>query len=146
MRLRILLPTEVLVDEAVAKVVSEAENGAFCLLPRHRDFVTALVPGILTFLDTNQIEGFVAIGEGILVKSGPDLSVSTRNAVRGTDLGILRDLVARRFGILNEKERIARSAIAKLEADFARRFIEFGTTATGSYRPNGTISGGTTRV
>jgi F-type H+-transporting ATPase subunit epsilon len=37
MRLKVLLPTMVLVDEAVSKVVAEAENGAFCLLPKHVD-------------------------------------------------------------------------------------------------------------
>ena len=38
MRLKVLLPTPVLEDEEVAKVVAGAENGSFCLLPRHVDF------------------------------------------------------------------------------------------------------------
>ena len=42
MHLKVLLPTRVLVDEAVSKVVAEAENGSFGLLPRHVDFVAAL--------------------------------------------------------------------------------------------------------
>ena len=45
MRLKVLLPTKVLIDEEVTKVVAEAENGSFCILPRHIDFVSALVPG-----------------------------------------------------------------------------------------------------
>ena len=47
MRLRVLLPTELLLDEQAEKIVTEAENGSFCMLPRHVDFVAALVPGIL---------------------------------------------------------------------------------------------------
>jgi F-type H+-transporting ATPase subunit epsilon len=47
MRLKILLPTEIILDKEVIKVVAEAENGYFCLLPRHVDFVSTLVPGIL---------------------------------------------------------------------------------------------------
>ncbi|GAH09245.1 unnamed protein product, partial [marine sediment metagenome] len=31
----------------VKKVVAEAENGWFCLLPKHVDFTTSLTPGIL---------------------------------------------------------------------------------------------------
>ena len=52
MRLRVLLPTEVLLEEEVTKVVAEAENGSFGLLPRHIDFVAALAPGILSFEST----------------------------------------------------------------------------------------------
>ena len=35
MKLKILIPTEVLVDREVTKVIAEAENGNFCLLPHH---------------------------------------------------------------------------------------------------------------
>ena len=49
MRLKVLLPTKILIDEEVTKVVAEAEDGSFCILPRHIDFVSALVPGIFSF-------------------------------------------------------------------------------------------------
>ncbi len=49
MRLRVLLPTQVLLDREVNKLTAEAEDGAFGMLPRHIDFVTMLVPGILTY-------------------------------------------------------------------------------------------------
>ena len=47
MKLKVLLPTEIFINEEVEKVVAEADNGYFCLLPRHVDFVSALVPGLL---------------------------------------------------------------------------------------------------
>ena len=53
MKLMVLLPTEVLIDEEARKITAEAQNGSFCLLPRHIDFVTALVPGILSFEDAS---------------------------------------------------------------------------------------------
>jgi len=126
MKLQVLLPTEVLVDESVTKVIAEAENGSFCLQPRHTDFVAALLPGIVTFVTPAGDEQFVGVADGVLVKSGADVRVSTRSAVRGTDLGTLRQLVAERFLVLDDREKVARSAIAKLEADFVRRFLEFG--------------------
>ena len=49
MRLKVMLPTERLVDEEVTKVIAEATNGSFCLLPRHIDFIAPLVPGLLQF-------------------------------------------------------------------------------------------------
>ena len=126
MNLKVLLPTHILIDEEVQKVVAEAQNGAFCLLPRHTDFVTALVPGILSFVDRAGNEQFLAADEGILVKSGLQVRVSTRHAVRGEDLGRLRQMVREQFEVLDERERAVRSAIARLEADFVRRFLEYG--------------------
>lgn len=123
MRLKVLLPTHVLIDQAVTKVIAEAENGFFCLLPRHVDFVTALAPGMLSFISAEDEEEFLAVDEGILVKCGPEVLVSTRNAVAGPDLGALRQTIAEQFRLLDEREKMTRSALAKLEADFVRRFI-----------------------
>lgn len=124
MRLKVLLPTEILIDEAVKKVTAEAENGSFCLLPRHADFVAALVPGLLFFVSAENEEVFLAVDEGILVKCGPQVTVSTRSAVCGPDLGTLKRTIEEQFSVLDEHERVARSAVVKLEADLVRRFIE----------------------
>ena len=125
MRLTVLLPTEILVDEEVAKVVAEAQNGSFCLLPRHIDFVAALVPGLLSFVKTaDGAEEFLAADEGLLVKCGPQVLVSTRQAVRGEELGLLRETVEKTFKVLSDQEKRARSALANLEANFIRRFLK----------------------
>ena len=124
MRLQVLLPTEVLVDEQVIKVIAEAENGAFCLLPRHIDFVAALVPGVLCFCGNEGEENFAAIDEGVLVKCGRDVFVSTLNGVRGSDLDALQSMVEKRFLELDEHERKSRTALARLEAGTLRGFRE----------------------
>ena len=125
MRLTVLLPTEILVDEEVAKVVAEAQNGSFCLLPRHIDFVAALVPGLLSFVKTaDGAEEFLAADEGLLVKCGPQVLVSTRQAVRGGELGLLRETVEKTFKVLTDQEKRTRSALANLEANFIRRFLK----------------------
>jgi F-type H+-transporting ATPase subunit epsilon len=124
MKLKVLLPDQVLVDEEAAKVVAEAENGSFCLLPRHVDFAAALSPGILIFVDQQGREVFLALDEGVLVKQGAEVLVSSRWGVRGDKLGELRQLVDRQFSELDEHEVKARSAMAKIEAGFVRRFLE----------------------
>jgi F-type H+-transporting ATPase subunit epsilon len=124
MRLKVLEPSRVVVDEPAAKVVAEAANGSFCLLPRHVDFVAALVPGILSFLDEEGGEVFLAVDRGILVKRGAEVLVSTRAAVRGADLGALRATVRDEMERLDEREARARSALAKLEAGFVRSFLD----------------------
>jgi F-type H+-transporting ATPase subunit epsilon len=124
MKLKVWAPTEVLLMEEVNKVKAEAENGWFCILPRHVDFVTALVPGILIFeLPCGRTE-YLAIDHGILVKCGPDVSVSTRNAARGADLGKLRATVETHFRGLREKEQTTRMFEAKLEAELVRQLME----------------------
>jgi F-type H+-transporting ATPase subunit epsilon len=124
MELKVLLPAEVLIEEDVTKVVAEAHNGFFCLLPRHVDFVAALVPGILSYEIGSGREVFLAVDEGILIKCSQEVLVSTRNAVRGPDLGQLRLTVVEKFEALDEREKSARSAMAKIEAGFVRRFLE----------------------
>ena len=124
MKLKIWIPTEVVFEGEVTKVKAEAENGWFGVLPRHVDFVTSLVPGILAFeLPEKQTE-YLAIDHGILVKCGAEVSVSTRNAVRGADLSTLREAVAKQFRTLHEKELAAHELEAKLEADLVRQLME----------------------
>ena len=123
MRLLVLLPTAVLIDQEVAKVVAEAENGSFCILPRHIDFVAALVPGIFSFVSDEE-EEFLAIDEGILVKCASQVTVSTRKAMRSRDLGMLKRAIREEFRALDEREKKTRTILAKLEADFARSVFE----------------------
>lgn len=124
MRLTVLLPMEILLDEEVRKITAEAENGHFCLLPRHADFVAALVPGLLSFIDQAGEEQFLALNEGILVKCGADVSIATGNAARGHNLAEMQQIVENQFALLNEREKSARSAVARLEASFVRGILE----------------------
>ena len=130
MRLKVSLPTKVLIDRDVTKVIAEAENGSFCILPRHIDFVAALVPGILSFEKTPYLntgtaeEEFLAVDEGILVKRDIEVMVSTRKAVRGKNLGTLKQIVEEEFRNLDEREKKTRSILTKLELDFARRIFQ----------------------
>jgi len=124
MNCKILLPSEVFYNQEVLKVVAEAANGSFCLLPQHVDFVAALVPGLLRMVVPEGREEFYAIDEGILVKKGHEVAVSTRNAIKVPDLGGLKGIIEERFKTLDDKEKAARTAAARLEADLVRRFME----------------------
>jgi F-type H+-transporting ATPase subunit epsilon len=124
MRLKLLVPTHVVVDEQVTKIVAEGEHGCFCLLPRHVDFLAALVPGLLSFEDESGQEHFAAVDEGVLVKRGDEVLVSSHQAIRGGHLGELRDVVRVQFSQLDDRERAAHAAAAKLEASFLRGYWE----------------------
>jgi F-type H+-transporting ATPase subunit epsilon len=124
MKLRVLLPGEIFMEDKVEKVIAEARDGSFCLLPRHVDFVAGLVPGLLAFETADGREVFLAIDEGLLVKCGGDVFVSTRHAARGPDLGQLKATVEQQFKKIDSQEKRTRMAMAKIEAGFFRRFLE----------------------
>lgn len=131
LRLRLLVPTAVLLDVPVSKITADGEHGSFTLLPHHVDFVAALLPGLLSYEGADGPEAFAAVDEGLLVKCGPEVTISTRRAVVGGTLGRLRQTVEEDFRRLDEGERAARSVVARLEADFVRRFLELGERARG---------------
>ncbi len=124
MMLKILLPDEVLLRQEVKKIVAEAENGSFCLMPNHIDFVATLAPGLFTFETLTGGQELLAMDVGTLVKKGSEVLVSTRNAVRAPDLGQLKQVVMEQYDKIDEREKVVRSAAAKLEASLIRRFVE----------------------
>ena len=124
MKLKILLPAEIFLDEEVTKVVAEAENGFFCLMPQHVDFTAALVPGVFSYSTDAEEDAYLAVDVGTLVKKGAEILVSTRNAFQGAELGHLKDVVVAQFREIDEREKKARTAAARLEVDLLRRFME----------------------
>ncbi len=126
MTLKVLLPFQVFVEEKdVIRIVAETPDGSFGLLPHRLDCVAALAPGILTYELGSKGEICVAVDEGVLIKTGPSVFISVRNAIPGTDLGQLRAAVEREFLDLDEQERSVRSALAKMESDLIRRMAIF---------------------
>lgn len=126
MNLKVLLPFKIFAEiTAVSRVVAETHEGSFGLLPHRLDCVAALVPGILIYETESEGEIYVAVDEGVLVKTGPDVLVSVRRALGGTDLGQLRDSVEREFLTLDKQQESTRAVMAKLEAGFLRRFAAF---------------------
>ena len=124
--LKVLLPFEVFAEKTgVLHIVAETHAGSFGLLPHRLDCVAALAPGILVYETEAEGEVYMAVDEGVLVKTGLDVLVSVRNAIGGTDLGELRDSVEREFLDLNEREQGVRSVMAKMESGFIRRMVGF---------------------
>jgi F-type H+-transporting ATPase subunit epsilon len=110
MRLEVLLPFRIFADKAdVLRIVAETRDGSFGLLPRRRDCVAALVPGILTYESEADGEVFVAVDEGVLVKIGDRVQVSVR-----------RDYLT-----LDALTLSARAATESLESGFVGRLARF---------------------
>lgn len=126
MNLKVLLPFRVYIEKTdVRRIVAESHTGSFGLLPHRLDCVAALAPGILMFETATEGEVYIAIDEGVLVKSGAEVLVSVRSAIGGTDLDQLRDAVEDEFLEVDEQEKSVRSVIAKLESGVILRLAAF---------------------
>jgi len=126
MKLKVLLPFQVYAERAgVTRIVAETHEGSFGLLPNRLDCVAALVPGILVFETESDGEVYVAIDEGVLVKTGLEVLVSVRNAIGGSELDQLRKAVEQEFLMLDEQEQNVRAVLAKMESGFVRRLARF---------------------
>ena len=126
MNLKVLLPFQIFAEKTdVLRIVAETGDGSFGLLPQRLDCVAALSPGILIYETEAEGEVYLAIDEGVLVKTGPDVLVSVRRALAGMDLAQLRTMVEKEFLTLDENEQSVRAVMAKLETGFIRRFAHF---------------------
>ena len=126
MNLKVLLPFQIFAEKTgVSRIVAETREGSFGLLPHRLDCVAALTPGILIYETESDGEVFVAVDEGVLVKTGPDVLISVRRALDGADLGQLREAVEKEFLTLDENEQSVRVVMSKLETGFLRRLAAF---------------------
>src|ERR1700674_1716149 len=126
MDLKILLPFQVFAQQnKVSRIIAETREGSFGLLPHRLDCVAALVAGILTYETTNADTIYLAVDEGVLVKTGAEVIISVRRAIGGTTLRELHEAVKREFLLLDQRQQEVRAAIARMEASLMGRFAEF---------------------
>jgi F-type H+-transporting ATPase subunit epsilon len=126
MQLKILLPSRVFAEvKDVLRIVVETRQGSFGFLPQRLDCVAALAPGILTYAREEGGDVYIAVDEGVLVKTGSEVLISLRHAIGGADLGQLRQTVEREFLTLDAREKEVRTTTAKLESGLIRRLAEF---------------------
>jgi alternate F1F0 ATPase F1 subunit epsilon len=134
MNLKVILPFRIFAEKTgVSRIVAETREGSFGLLPHRLDCVTGLAPGILIYETGTEGEVYVAVDEGVLVKTGLDVVVSVRNAIGGTELGQLRAAVEREFLDLSEREQSIRSVMTKMESEF---YLFYNCPTSGAvYKP-----------
>ncbi|HEA14921.1 MAG TPA: F0F1 ATP synthase subunit epsilon [Pseudoalteromonas prydzensis] len=126
MHLKLLLPSQIFIDKTdISNIIVETSSGSYGLLPHRLDCVAVLTPGILTFSTIAEGEIFVAVDEGVLVKTGLDVLVSVRNALVDSDLTKLRAAVEQDFLAINEQALQVRAVMAKLESGFLHKFVSF---------------------
>lgn len=122
MRLKLILPYRTILDKKVEKITAPGSNGDFQILPRHIDGTWTLRAGILTI--TTDKDKYYAINQGVVVKQGNIVYLSTFQAIAGESLRELSQTVEDSLKILDEREKKAREVLIRLEMDTIKRFIE----------------------
>ncbi len=126
MNLKVLLPFRIFADiSGVTRIVAESIQGSFGLLPHRLDCAAALVPGILSYETPAAGTVYLAVDEGVLVKTGAEVLVSVRRAIGALDLAPLNQAVKRRFAVLDSQEREVRAAVKKMDAGLLGRLAVF---------------------
>jgi F-type H+-transporting ATPase subunit epsilon len=126
MRLLVVTPHAVVIDREVVHVRAEDETGAFGVLDRHANLITALTMSVLVYRDHGGREHFVAVRGGLLtVKDGTRTQVLTREAVASDDLLWLEHDVLARFRRSAADEERARGEAGKLEGALLRRVADY---------------------
>jgi F-type H+-transporting ATPase subunit epsilon len=124
--LKVLLPFRIFADiSGVTRIVAESIQGSFGLLPHRLDCAAALVPGILSYETPAAGTVYLAVDEGVLVKTGAEVLVSVRRAIGALDLAALHQAVKRRFAVLDSQEREVRAAVKKMDAGLLGRLAVF---------------------
>ena len=121
-------PSQTLFNGPIVRINAVSSNGGFGILPNHVDFVTTLVPSVLVLTLHDSSERFFGIDEGLLVKQRHHVKMVVRRAVESNDLESLTSTVADSFIDMEDEERIARTALSRLEANMVRRFVNLRTT------------------
>lgn len=122
MRLKALTPAGIAVDEQITRVRFDAQDGSFTFLPKHADFVSVIVPGLVSFtLASNpEKEVFMACDSGILVKDNATVLLSVRRAVVSENLQELSRTIAEEFKKDEENRKTVNAAMARLEVGLTR--------------------------
>lgn len=125
MRLRIITPLSVIVDEdGVLALRAEDATGSFGILPRHADFLTSLAVSVVSWKSSDNAERFCAVRRGVLsVAGGQDIAIATREAVPGDDLARLDETVLARFRADLETERTEHVESTRLHLNAIRQIM-----------------------
>ena len=83
---KLVTPTGVLFDQPVREVIAVNPLGEFGVLPEHVNYITALVPGILTVFLADSGQHFYLISGGLAEVRDGQLTVLARSAERVEDV------------------------------------------------------------
>lgn len=129
MRLRIITPLSVVVDEDILSLQAEDASGAFGVLSGHAPFVTSLAISIVSWRVAEAVasakeERFCALRGGVMtIGKASHIDIATREAILGEDLGTLDAEVLARFQSDADDERTQHTEAMRLQFNAIRQMV-----------------------
>jgi len=122
MKLRIVIPLSIVVDEDIDSLRAEDDSGSCGILPGHAPFLTALAISIVSWRKAD-VERFCAVRGRVITVPGAAIDIATREAMAGDDLANLDSEVLARFRADAEEERVEHVESLRLQTNAIRRMI-----------------------
>ena len=124
MELKVVTPIEVILSCPIQKITIEGIDGFRSLLPKHIDFITALKPGIMTYVTTDNATKYLACNQGLFVKCGTQVSISTPWAVISDDLEHLKHHIKQNMAEMEQERKEVGVSMARLEIGLTKGLIQ----------------------
>jgi F-type H+-transporting ATPase subunit epsilon len=126
-KLTVTTPLAIIIEaDDVAHLRAEDDSGVFGILPGHAAFLTALSVSVASWRDAAGTDHHVALRGGMLaVRGGDTITIATREAVAGDDIGRLQSEVLAGFARRDDEEHTARLDAQRLYLAAIRQIYHF---------------------
>ncbi|MBR2141239.1 MAG: hypothetical protein IJ853_02685 [Rickettsiales bacterium] len=125
LNLRIYIPDKLFLEEVVVKVSVLGKEGFYTILPNHLDYVSSFEDGIIFFKKQTEENVFIGVNQGVLVKCGREIQVSTFNAVYGGNTieelkNVLKSSIKRENELISIEKKI-KTSLKNIEFELFRK-------------------------
>ena len=132
MRLQIVTPLVIVVDEEITKLRAEDASGSFGILPGHAFFLTALAISVVSW-HTHSAERHCAVRGGVLIVTDNNfITIAAPEAFPSDDLALLDSEVLSRYLSNEDAERVHRATAVQLQLNAIRRLVSTMGNGPGS--------------
>ena len=128
MRLRVTVPTRVVLDREVTYVQAEDPSGRFGILPGHELYLTAVVTSILVYRykdGAGEREGYIAVRHGVLRVTREGVEVAVGEAHTSDDLAALQEEIRRTRQNRSQRSYRATRSLYQMQIAAWRRLMEY---------------------
>jgi F-type H+-transporting ATPase subunit epsilon len=134
MRLRIVTPLSIVVDEDASALRAEDASGSFGILQGHAPFLTALTIGVVSWRQAEHDRYCAVRGGALSVTEDASVQITTREAVVGDDLATLDAEVLDGFRREADAERVEHVETVQLQLNAIRRMVSRLRPGAGEFR------------
>lgn len=113
--LKIYSPIEMFLDEDVKKLTFKGKEGYLTILPNHIDYVSSFETNVMTFIDKNDNEKYIALNNGILVKYSNKVRLTAYKVLIGNSIKELREKINQATELENDIEKEINKNLKQLE-------------------------------